>query len=80
MRKIEFLTYNPQYAQAYIDMNRQWIEKYFKIEAMDIAQLESHKSNILDVGGEIFFLLEDDTPAGTFAMVPHCIRTRHNAL
>lgn len=71
MSKIELITYNPKYADAYIEMNRQWIEKYFKIEAMDIAQLESHQENVLKPGGEIFFLLEDGVPVGTFAMVPH---------
>ncbi len=71
MSQIEFTPYNPKYLQAYVDLNRQWIEKYFAIEPMDIAQLERPHENILDHGGEIFFLLENQEPIATCAMVPH---------
>ena len=68
---VEIVTYDEAYLSAYVRLNREWIEKYFRIEPMDVAQLEMARENILDQGGEIFFLLEDGNPVGTCAMVPH---------
>ncbi|RYZ83421.1 MAG: N-acetyltransferase [Proteobacteria bacterium] len=63
--------YQSKYLSDFIELNRQWITTYFAIEAMDIAQLEDAQKIILDVGGEIFFVLEDQRVLGTCAMVPH---------
>ncbi len=68
---VEVILSRPELLPAYADLNREWIQKYFEIEAMDIAQLENARENILDQGGEILFLLEDGQPVGTCAMVPH---------
>ena len=65
------ITFDPRYLSTYVELNRQWIETHFKIEPMDVAQLENPQDNILKHGGEIFFLLEGEVPVGTFAMVPH---------
>jgi GNAT superfamily N-acetyltransferase len=64
-------TFHPKYLPAYVELNREWIEHYFKIEPMDIAQLQDAQKSILDPGGEIFFVIEDDEAVGTCAMVPH---------
>lgn len=69
--KIEVVTFNKKYLPAFVEFNREWIEKHFAIEAMDIAQLESPYARILEPGGEIFFVLEEGHPAATCAMVPH---------
>lgn len=68
---IEITTFRPEFLPAYSALNREWIERYFKIEPMDIAQLERARENILDQGGEIFFVVEDGQAVGTCAMVPH---------
>lgn len=67
----EVVTFDPKYLQAYVDLNRQWIEHYFRIEPMDTAQLQDPYRNVLEPGGEIFFVLENDEVVGTCAMVPH---------
>src|SRR5690242_19625932 len=41
------------------------------MEPMDISQLNEAEETILEPGGEIFFVLEDDSVVGTCAMVPH---------
>lgn len=71
IKDVRIVGFGPQFRSAYIRMNREWIEKHFVIEAMDIAQLEDAKSNILDRGGEILILLEDGIALGTCALVPH---------
>lgn len=68
---VEVVPFRPEFLPAYAELNREWIQKYFEIEAMDIAQLEQARENILDQGGEILFVVEDGAPVGTCAMVPH---------
>ncbi|KYG66443.1 hypothetical protein AZI86_05190 [Bdellovibrio bacteriovorus] len=70
MDQVKVITFNPKYVNSYIELNRQWIEKYFKIEPMDIAQLENPYENVLK-HGEIFFLLENEVAKGTCAMIEH---------
>lgn len=63
-------TFDPLYKSAFVDLNREWIERYFRIEPMDLAQLEDPGA-ILRAGGEIFFVVEDGSAVGTCAMIPH---------
>jgi putative acetyltransferase len=69
--KVEIVRFDEKYLRAYVELNREWIEKYFRVEPMDLAQLEDPQGNILKQGGEIFFVLEDERAVGTCAMVPH---------
>jgi GNAT superfamily N-acetyltransferase len=69
--KIETVTFDQKYLPAFVEFNREWIEKHFVLEPMDLAQLEAPQKSILEPGGEIFFVLEDGAPVATCAMVPH---------
>ena len=71
LKKVRTLTYDPQYLPAFVALNREWIEKYFVIEEADRQQLQHPEKNILEKGGEIFFILEDEVAIATCAMVPH---------
>jgi GNAT superfamily N-acetyltransferase len=62
--------YDPRFRQAFADLNYQWIEQYFAIEAEDRKALDEPEAYALDTGGEIFFVLEGDAVVGTVAMVP----------
>ena len=63
-------TYEAKFAAAYAALNYQWIEHYFAIEAEDRHALDDPEAYVIDKGGEIFFVLEDDEVVGTVAMVP----------
>lgn len=52
------VTYEPQYADAFADLNREWIEAYFELEAEDIKVLSNPEGYVLAGGGEIFFALD----------------------
>jgi len=65
------IRFDKRYLSAFRTLNLDWIEKYFKVEAMDLYQLENPQTTILSKGGEIFFVLEGDQAVGTCAMVPH---------
>lgn len=69
--KIRTVTFDPKYIPAFVELNREWIQTYFVLEPMDLAQLEAPQKAILESGGEIFFVLADDHPVATCAMVPH---------
>lgn len=70
MPEVELTTYRPQYAQAFAELNYEWIEAYFAVEDEDRAALEDPERYALAPGGEIYFVLEDGQPVGTVAMVP----------
>jgi GNAT superfamily N-acetyltransferase len=63
--------FNPRYLSTFKSLNRQWIEEYFELESMDLSQLEAPQAEIVDLGGEIFFVLEGENAVGTCAMIPH---------
>ncbi len=71
MSSYRVITFDPKYMNDYVELNREWIEKHFAIEESDRQQLLRAKENILDVGGEIFFILESEKAVATCAMVPH---------
>lgn len=67
----ELITYDPRYRDTFVFLNRQWIERYFRVEKTDLAQLERLEETILQPGGEIFFVIAAGQAVGTCAMVPH---------
>ncbi|MBL7977711.1 MAG: GNAT family N-acetyltransferase [Bacteroidetes Order II. Incertae sedis bacterium] len=67
---IRVIPFHPDYRDAFAYLNYQWITHYFSVEAPDRAYLENPEKHILEKGGEIFFLLEDNIAVGTVAMIP----------
>jgi GNAT superfamily N-acetyltransferase len=70
MAVVRLTTYHPQYASAFAELNYEWIETYFAVEDEDRAALEDPHAYAIATGGEIFFVMEDELPVGTVAMVP----------
>ena len=68
---IRLITFNEKYVASFVELNREWIQKYFALEEADQQQLLYPEKNILKKGGEIFFVLENDKVIATCAMVPH---------
>lgn len=73
--KVTVVKYDPKFRDVFVALNRQWIERFFKVEKNDLEQLERLEETILGVGGEIFFVVEGDRAFGTCAMVPHGLRS-----
>lgn len=59
---IQIVTYQPQFAQAFADLNKEWIEAYFELEAEDMKVLDNPEGYVLSGGGEIFFALDSSLP------------------
>ncbi len=57
---------------AFSRFNREWIERYFRLEAKDLEVLAHPREKILECGGFIFVAcLPDGTPVGGCALIPH---------
>lgn len=62
--------YDAAYADAFAELNKEWIETYFTLEEEDLKTLHNPESYVLAGGGEIFFALDaENTAVGTVAMV-----------
>lgn len=67
---MEIYKHRPEYAQAFYDLNIEWLESFFYVEAYDKKVLSDPQTYILDPGGHIFYAIEDDTIYGTVALMP----------
>ena len=62
------ISYQPNYKNHFIALNKAWLEEFFYVEPHDIDAFENLEEIILKPGGEIFFCLYDGEIAGTVAM------------
>ena len=66
---IEIVNFEPYYANAFKQLNEEWIKRYFDIEEADRRMLEHPKECIIDTGGAILIGLLDKKPVGTCALI-----------
>lgn len=69
MSKVSIIEFQDQYAQHFAQLNFEWLEKYFYIEAYDRVVLNHPQEHILNQGGQILFALLDDLVVGTVALI-----------
>ena len=70
MPEVQIVDYEVRFASHFASLNYQWITEYFRVEEEDRKALDDPEGYAIKPGGNIFFLLEDETPVGTVAMVP----------
>lgn len=56
-------------APAFTRLNREWIERLFRLEPADLKTLEDPATSIIAPGGQIYFALDGIRPVGTVAAV-----------
>lgn len=66
---LEIISYQPKFAAAFKKLNVAWLEKYFVVEPYDAEVLSKPDKYILNKGGKIYFLLENNNAIGTFALM-----------
>ena len=66
---IDIVMYDPKYCDEFIRLNWQWIEEYFAVEDTDHHHLDDPERTIIDDGGDIIFLVEDERVLGTCALI-----------
>jgi len=67
---IEIVSFQQKYAQAFFDLNMEWLETHFYVEDFDREVLSKPQQYILNRGGHIFFAVENETVLGTVALMP----------
>ena len=66
---IVIVPYRPELAAAFRQLNLDWIERLFAVEAADRKVLDDPQRAIIAPGGQIFFALDDADAIGTVAMI-----------
>lgn len=65
----KIVPYESAHKEAFIALNKAWIEKYFKLESVDLEIFENLEIRILGQGGFIFCALADGKVVGVCAAV-----------
>lgn len=70
INSIEILQYNAAYATYFHDLNIEWLQTYFYVEAYDKEVLSNPEAYIISKGGHIFFAKTENGIVGTVALMP----------
>jgi putative acetyltransferase len=68
-REITFRLFQVGDAEAFRELNEEWIARYFKVEEQDLIQLNDPAGNILQPGGQIVMAIADGERIGCCALV-----------
>ena len=70
---IRIETYKQQYKDDFIRLNKEWIERYFRLEESDLQTFAHIDSYIIGNGGQIFVAVDDETGeiVGCCALINH---------
>ncbi len=66
---VKIVAFEPQYLDAFKQLNIEWISTYFEMEEADYKALDNPQEYILDKGGKIFVALYHDEPVGVCALI-----------
>ena len=60
--------WDPRYGDAFGRLNREWLDKYFRVEEVDEPVLDDPSTHIIAQGGVILYLLDAGEAVGTVAL------------
>ena len=63
------LGFTPELATHFEALNREWIENYFEIEEADLEVFRDPYREIVEPGGQIFFVVNNGAVLGTCAVM-----------
>ncbi|WP_423819380.1 GNAT family N-acetyltransferase [Salinimicrobium sp. TIG7-5_MAKvit] len=66
---MEIISFDQKYAEDFRQLNIEWLEKYFWVELHDEEVLGKPEKYIIEPGGNIFFVRENDRILGTVALM-----------
>lgn len=61
--------YTAENKDAIKKLNYEWLQKYFRVEDLDVQVLSDPQGEILDEGGMIFYAWNNDEIAGTVSLL-----------
>jgi ribosomal protein S18 acetylase RimI-like enzyme len=65
----DIVPYREDFADAFDQLNRAWLEEHGLLEADDLPYLEDPRGRIIDHGGAVLCALSDGTVVGTVALI-----------
>lgn len=68
---LEIVEFQPEYAGAFHDLNIDWLERYFRVEPVDLRVLQNPEREIIAGGGSILFARSGQELVGTLALKHH---------
>lgn len=66
---VEIFDFQPEFKAAFLELNTEWLQKYFYVEEMDQYILSDPQKHILDPGGAIFYARYMGEIVGTCALI-----------
>jgi GNAT superfamily N-acetyltransferase len=66
---VSIIPFRPDLAPAFAELNRAWIERFFRLEAADIHLLSHPEASIIAPGGQIYFAMDGERAVGTAAAI-----------
>jgi DNA-binding MarR family transcriptional regulator/ribosomal protein S18 acetylase RimI-like enzyme len=66
---VEIFDYEAEFKSAFLELNTEWLQKYFYVEEIDQHILSDPEKHILDPGGVIFFARHMGEIVGTAALI-----------
>ncbi|WZL89405.1 GNAT family N-acetyltransferase [Salinimicrobium sp. 3283s] len=66
---MEIISFDQKYTEDFRQLNIEWLEKYFWVEPHDEEVLGKPEKYIIEPGGNIFFVHENDRILGTVALM-----------
>lgn len=72
---IRIVPFTSDRKEAFEALNREWIERFFRLEESDVKVLRDPQGKVLDGGGQIFFAVDGDEAVGTVAAVRTAVDT-----
>ena len=66
---ISIKNFTAENKEAIKELNYEWLQKYFRVEDLDVQVLSDPQVEILDKGGMIFYAWNNDKIAGTASLL-----------
>ena len=70
MHNLKIVPFHKKYSSTFYYLNKIWIEESWLLEESDKFDLLNPEESIINKGGEIFFVLIENKPIATAAMIP----------
>jgi ribosomal protein S18 acetylase RimI-like enzyme len=69
MNKVEIIEYRDELKEHVKSLNEEWLNKYFSVEPSDVIQLGDPQKEIIDKGGQIYYITVNGEIAGTVSLM-----------
>ena len=69
MNTLQITTFSDDKKHHFKELNTEWLEKYFEIEPIDHRVLNNPQTEIINKGGHIFYISNNNKIVGTVALI-----------